>query len=535
MNAVHWLRARLEERELVYWLSILFYDKEDHSFSNRVYLCYLFLFFGIWLFAMLTFLAQGGAAVLGIIDGNDPVRAATFLEILILGLWSLLASWQAMKRSPIVFSEQDATLICQMPVNHRQVVMRWFFLPWLKSAIPFWLLTIVIGFSVAETAMAGSLGANSFSAYVTYGLRAWITIIPVQLALFSLQWVLGILRLRKDIAFRWLKWLVMATITFALVVFLATVGNQFFDPLIRPGLNFALPIQAGFERGSLALPLGISWLFAIISLGILFWVSDLISLARAAQETQVEEFLNQASRFGLTSYVDELKTQRRLGVSHKPSHLPKFVGGGWMLIWKDLIQSKRSWNSSSFFDWFTTFGIVAGFPLIPDVGSRIFAMAFWSIRLGITSVKRLRSDLSCWQIIRQLPISHSRFLFLELSPAFFLSIIISSVGFLLSALVMKSIELGFVLLIPGITAGVIGIVAFDVIRRARSDYLLNGIAPDISVGGYVLGLLTATVPIILYTVLPGVSRLIFPCLVSLTFGYFAFKIAVRSYRNIDKR
>ncbi len=99
---------------------------------------------------------------------------------------------------------------------------------------------------------------------------------------------------------------------------------------------------------------------------------------------------------------------------------------------------------------------------------------------------------------------------------------------------MKSIDLGFALLIPGIIAGVIGIAAFDVLRRARSDYLLSGSAPEISAGGYLLGSLTAIVPIILYTILSGISKMIFPFFVSLFFGYFAFKIAVKSYRNIDK-
>lgn len=534
MNAVHWLRTRIEEREFVYWLSILSYDPDDHSFGNRLYLFYIILFFSVWLFVMLTFFAQGGATILGAINVNDPVRAATFLEILVLGLWNLFAVWQAMKRSPIVFSEQDATLICQMPINRRQVVMRWFFLPWLKSAIPFWLLSIVIGFSVAETTMAGSLGVDSISTYATYGLRAWITIIPVHLALFSLQWVLGIFRLKKEIEFRWLRWLVMIFVSLSLFLFLSIESDLFFDPLVPLGLNLTSPIRAGFGEGNLVLSLGVNGFFAIISLGILFWISDSISLARAAQETQEEEILNQASRFGFTSYVSELKVQHRLGVSHVPSRLPKFVVGGWILIWKDLIQSRRSWNMSSFFDWITTFSIVVGFPFIPDIGNRVFAMIFWSIRLGTMAVKRLRSDLSCWQIIRQLPISCDRFLFLELSPSFFLTMIISTVGLIFNALVMKSVEFGFALLFPGIIAGVIGTAAFDVIRRARSDYLLNGSVPEISSGGYLLGSLIAAVPIILYTVFSGVSRLIFPFFASLTFGYFAFKIAVRSYRNIDK-
>ncbi len=528
MNAVHWLRKRIEEWELVYWLSIVAYDKDDHSFNNRVYLIYLFLFFSAWTFMVLIFFAQGGAVVLGFINAADPVRGAIFLEILFLGLWNLASCWRAMKKSPVIFSKQDAALICQMPVNRRQVVMRWFFLPWLKSALPIWLLTMVIGFSVAEVAMADSLAANTIFTYLGYGLRAWITILPIQLALFSFQWVVGILRLRNETRFRDLKWLVMFIAAAVLALFLASANSQKFIPFLT------LSIGAAFGEGSLIFSWGIHWVIALISLGILAWISDSISLARAAQETQEEEILNQAARFGLTSYAEELKTQHKLGVSHSPSRLPKSIIGDRVLIWKGFIQTKRNWNWSSLMDWFATFSIVVGFPFISDIGNRAFIIAFWSIRLGLMSVKRLRNDLACWQIIRQLPISANRFLFWELSPTFFLSIIISLLGMVFSTLVVKSFDPGFALVIPGIIAAVIGTAAFDVIRRAKSDYLLNGAAPDISAVGYLLGSIVAVLPVILYSVLPGILRFILPFIVSVILSFAVFKKAVRSYRTIDK-
>ncbi len=533
MNAVSWLRKRIEEREFSYWLSIL-YDRDDHSFNNRVYLIYLFLFFSAWIFMVLIFFAQGGAVLLGFINRTDSIRAATFVEILILGSWNLVTLWQALKRSPIVFSEKDAALLCQMPVNHRQVVMRWFFLPWLKSALYILLLTMVIGFSVAEIAMADSLAANTIFTYLVYGFRAWIVILPLHLALFSLQWVLGILRLQNDLKFRWLRWIVILFAILLLVFTLIAAISGKLPVLNYSNMNLLLPVQTAFERSSLAFPLGFNWIAALISLGILFWVSNSISLVRAAQETQEEEILNQAAKYGLTSYAEELKTQHKLGVSHSPSRLLKKEIGDWVLIWKEFIQSKRNWKWSSLFDWFTTISIVVGFPFIPDIGNRIFMIAFWSVRLGMMGVKRLRSDLSCWQIIRQIPISSNRFLFMELFPSFLLSLIISLLGAIFSFFVLKSIDLGFVSLLPGIIAGVMGTAAFDVIRRARSDHLLNGMVPDIGAGGYVLVLVFAVVPVILYTVISGTLKFVFPFLASLALGYFAFEKAVRAYRNIDK-
>lgn len=533
MNAVHWLRKRIEEWELVYWLSIVAYDKDDHSFDNRVYLFYLVLFFSAWTFMVLIFSAQCGAIVLGFINAADPVSGAVFLEILFLGVWNLTSCWRAMKKSPVIFSKRDAALICQMPINRRQVVMRWFLLPWLKSAFPISLLTVVIGFSVAEIAMADSLAANTIFTYLIYGFRALIVILPVHLALFSLQWILGILRLHDERKFHGLRWVVILLAALLLVMFLITAISGGFPVLNYYGINFLFPVGAAFDRSNLEFPLGVNWIAALISLGILFQVSDSISLARAAQETQEEEILNQATRFGLTTYAEELKTRQKLGVSQRSSNLPKSIIGDRVLVWKGFIQTKRNWKWSSLMDWFTTFSIVVGFPFISDIGNRAFIIAFWSIRLGMMAVKRLRNDLECWQIIRQLPISAERFLFWELSPAFFLSVIISILGMVFSTLVVKSFDPGFALLIPGIIAAVNGTAAYDVIRRAKSEHLLNGAAPDISAMGYLLGSIVAVLPIFLYSVLSGILQFILPFIVSVILSFVVFKKAVRSYRTIN--
>ena len=44
------------------------YEKSDHSFNNRIYLLYLIIFFGIWVFITLTFFAGGGALLLDMIS-----------------------------------------------------------------------------------------------------------------------------------------------------------------------------------------------------------------------------------------------------------------------------------------------------------------------------------------------------------------------------------------------------------------------------------------------------------------------------------
>lgn len=533
MNAVHWLRTRQEKSELYYWLSIVSYDEDDHSFSNRVYLIYLFIFFSIWLFAVLTYFAKGGAAILNLINADEPTHAAVFLEILILGGWNLLALWQSLKRCPILFSEQDAAWLCQTPVNRRTVVMRWFFLPWLKSAVPFWLLTVIIGFSVAEITMAGSLGTNSISGYFVYGFRAWMNIIPIQLALFSLQWIFGVLRLQKDIERKWLIFPIMFFAFLIIGILLAYVAGYVINPLARFSHNLILLIRAGFDGNNLILCAVVNWLSAFLSIAVLYWISNSFSLTRAAQETKEIEKINEMSQLGFTSYANELKTRQKLGVSHVPSRIPKSKGVG-ILIWKDIMQSNRNWNIQSIFDWIVISMLPMVLVFIPDVGNLVFSIAFWSIQLGKLSVKRLRNDLSCWQIIRQLPISNRKFILFELSPPYFKSLFFCMLGLIIISLIKKPSDSGLLLLIPGIIAGVIGTAAFDVIRRAKSGYLLNGSAPDVSVTGYLLGLISAIVPIILGAVLPEVLHFILPFLASLLLGFLSLLLAIHAYDNIDK-
>lgn len=535
MQAVHWVRSRQEEREFAYWLSIVSYDHRDRSLNNSIYLIYLILFFSVWIFVTLTFFASGGVILLRLINANDPARVAIFLEVLILGVWNVFALWQSVRHSPAVFSEQDATLICQMPVSHRQVTLRWFLMPWLKSAIPFWLVAITIGFSLAEIAMPGVITANRIFEYAGYGIRAWLGIIPIHLGLFLLQWVVGVFRLQKDQERRWLAWPVM-TLSILLLVFLLACMLAVHIPSFIPG-NIILevltfPLQGGLGNGSLSVSLLSSGFFSIVMFGLLAWQSGTFSLSRAAQETQEIENLDSAFKYGLTTYAQELKTKKHLGVQHAPSRLPMLRGAG-VLVWKDILQSQRSFKISMLQEWITLFAVMLGFSFLPDLSSRAFALAIWVIQIGKVSVTRLRSDLSCWSLVRQLPIAHKKFLFYDLSLPYFLSVIVSLIGLGIGTKITGTSVVTMAILIPGMTAGVAGMTAFDVIRRSRSNLLLSGSVPGVSGTGILLGLIFAVIPLLLLTLLPGVTGYILATLASLLLGWIAFNLAVRAYKNID--
>lgn len=535
MRAVHWLRTRQEERELSYWLSFVAYEQHDRSLNNRIYLLYLILFFSVWLFAMLTFLASGGSLFLRLLNPVDPIRAALFLEILLLGIWSIFVFWQSLKRSPVVFSEQDEVLLCQTPVERRNVTLRWILMPWLKSALPFWLAAIILGFSVAETTMPGVMGADRLLEYAGYGLRAWLVLIPIHMAIFSLQWGIGIVRLQKDYERRWLAWLVIpAMIIFFSLVLIFTFNT---NPSSLPHWGNVVkvvtyPLQVGFLPGNISLSLLSSGLFALVALGIMVWSSGSFSLSRAAQETREVDVLEMAHRYGFSSYAKQLQDQRRLGVKHAPSGLPTFAGAG-ILIWKDALQSQRSFHLPSLFIWFRIFLLMLGFCFLPDWGSRALVIGYWVIQIGQVSVIRIRSDLSRWSLVRQLPISYKKFLLLDLVPAYLLSVLISLAGLVVGSAILNTSIYALAIVLPGITASVAGMASFDVIRRSRSNLLIAGSAPEVGAGGILLGLITAAVPLLIGIFASGIIGLVLSTLASLGMGVLAFNLAAHSYHDID--
>lgn len=531
MNPVHWIRSRQEERELAYWLSFVAYDSRDRSFNNRLYFVYLVVFFTIWTFVTLALFAGGLATFLKTLSPADPARAAIFLEILLLGLWGVFSLRKACQRSPIVFSEEDATLICQTPVSRRQVTMRWFLMPWFKNAVPFWLIAVGLGFAFAEISLTGIIDATRIPEYTGYGLRSWVALLPVHLALFLIIWIVGVYRLQKSIERGWLAWL---AIPIALVVFYALLAvSRMSDPAwdsLRQVL--ILPFLSGFGKANLVIGLVAGGCAVIGTLAVLYWESETLSLSRAAQETQELDTISTAQRYGFTSYAQELQARRRVGTNRVSSRLPGRPGAA-ALIWKDIIQSQRAFRLSDVLPWILIFGAMFSLPFLPDLGSRALAVAVWVIQMGKVLAGRVRSDLAHWSLVRQLPIAHGKLVISDLSLAYVLGTSVSLAGLVLGSMILRSPFSPVAVILPGIVAAVAGMAAFDVMRRSRSNLLLNGTVPEVSAGGIILGVLFAFIPLLVSALLPGGMGFLLSIPISWLLGILALTLAVRSYRNID--
>ena len=535
MAAVNWLRSRQEENELSFWFSLASYDKRDRSWLNRAYLFYLFIFLSAWIFAVLTLFAGGGASLLRMLDPAAPGQAALLIDVLVLGVWMVVMLWQACRRSPVVFSEQDAALLCQTPLKRNRVVLRWFFMPWLKSAVPFWLVAVTLGFSLAEISMPGVIGISRMGEYAAYGLRAWVVLLPVQLALFALYWIIGVLRLHKDLNRDWLLWPVLcaAVLFFAILLAAFYTGSATQILAMRSIANVLLyPLRQGFAGSALLPAVTVGAGAALCGLILLSLASRSFSLSRAAQETNESFKLQSAMRYGMVDYITEVQTKNRLGVMRAPARIPAFWENK-ILIWKDLEQTKRTFRFVDAFNWISIFSLMLGVALLPDFGSRAIALVIWVISIGRISVRRLRADLACWSLMRQLPVSPRRFILSEMVTSWSLAAVLSILGFLVGAIITRSAMIWFAFTLPLLTAAVALISAFDVIRRSKGALLLNGVVASLGAVGILLGVLLAMLPFLIFSFAAvGVGSLL-AFAASLLLALLAFTVSSNAYRSID--
>ncbi len=533
MKATHWLRSRQEKSELGYWLSFAAYDQDDRSFLNRAYLIYLFFFVAIWLFVMLVLFAKYGALVLGFVNPNNPASAAAAILAVIFTGWNVAAILSSSRRSPVVFSEQDSTLVCQTPVDRRFLVLRWMWMPWLKNAILLGLLAFMLGLSLAETKFAGAFTANHLPEYLAYGLRALITFLPLHMAFYALQWLMGVIRLQKNRQRNWLIIPAMAIAILLLIVVLLSNLSFTATPFLR---GLASPVTAfvnnGFSLTNNPLTLPLEGVIAMISLFLLFLSAKGFNLSRAAQETREVEFLTNAARYGFTDLVDQKQLRNRLGSGQKSISLPVLEKGNG-LKWKNTIQAWRGYRWRDLWTALVLFSITLGLPLLPTFWSRMLAVLFWIMQLNPLFVRRLRSDLEAWMIVQQLPITRKSLLLNNLIFDLIPPLIVSTLAIIFITLFTRQFEWGLWLTLPGLFMVIGSSAAFDVLRRSKSSLLITGSIPSTGVQSILLGLVGTAISMACLSFLPDLPGIILAILSSFLVGFLFFGIAVRAFRNLE--
>ncbi len=491
LSAVWLVRSRQMLSQLDFWLILVGYSRKSRSLSNWIYLVYVFIFFSIWIFAVLLLLADYGGQALRALPFGSPFLAAAAVGGAALLAVFLIELGSASRRSPFIFSEVDSTLLCLTPVDRRAVALIWFLHNWLVRSPFLWAGAIVLGYAYIEAQALGELGTADLPRYLIAGLRMLSVFLPLLLAAQSLAWSVGAWRLgwRRDRPI--LRWMAPALALLVLGAWvIGSTGSGTTFPAWAWGMAF--PVRAGLGAASLAGGIGIGVLLAIAGLYLLWAAAAKMSLARAAQETHGQETLQRAVLFGANDLAQKIRQRQRLGAGKKPSRLPVRPGLA-ALAWKNSVQGLRSFTIGQLLPWLWILGLSLAVMQASAAGTIIWMLLVWIFFLGGPSVQSLRRDLSRWWLLHQLPYASEQLVLMDLG------IPLAAVALIGVAALVLAPRLGMAvpaamgwLFLPG-AAGVILAAAADVLRQCKSGHLIAGNAPDRSllsvlIGGLVFGI-----------------------------------------------
>jgi uncharacterized membrane protein len=534
VKAIQLVRIRELAARMRFWTAIVGYDPRDHSVSHRLYLGYIVIFFSLWGFSVLTLLAEGGTWVLSFFGGLPPGQAAVFILMVGLLLDADLRGYKACRRSPFVFSEEDAVLICQTPVDRRKVALAWLLGDWLPACLPFVVLAVVLRFSSLQLADQGAFLWSYLPRYWLAAFRITAIILPLHLAFMSSGYTLGSLRLRMDKDLPNLGWI---PIGFALIMVSLYFTNKGFLGISLLPVNY--PLAAGFSSDNWLVGFLLALILALTGLLVLYYASPKLNLSRAAQESSSRGAIRQAFIYGDGRVTERMRIRNRLGVQHSPTRLAG-LAGAWSLVWKDAVISLRSIDFGKLLAWVGIFGLSMGMVVAPDWGTRFWSFIIWCLLIERRGTERLRSDLELWVISRQLPFSGQAAIVAELVVPALAAVLLTwlAVGF--GALLGYSPQYAFTLVAPVAIITIVLAAVLDILQKCHASDLLTGQVAEPGAGGLILGGLLAGIPMgIVYwlTYLPGSTAAdlmiaLFGSALSLGVSYVLLKLNVSIYRGI---
>jgi hypothetical protein len=513
------LQARYE-----FWLQIVGFDIRDQSWGHRFYLLYLLLFMAGWAFAMLALLANGTSGLLQTLAPASPDTGAMILLAIGLSALAFLELYQSSRRSPLVFSPEDALLLCQTPVNRRLIALAWFTARWIEIVLPCGLAVLVLESGVVGLQVGGKLEANDLLRYALDGLRGLSLVLPWQTAMLALAWATGAHRLQGDQDRPAWCWVVPLA---ALILGLGLVWSRYNIEVSRLGQTllwpFILPLRAAFGQAS--------WLPAMLTALMLAAFGS-----RAAQETRRLAAQQQARLSGTAGIANELAREDHLG-SGRTSAIWPSRPGVQVVMWKDVVQATRAFTFGSLMPWLLLLTISLGAALTPEWGTRVILAAFWILLVGQLATARLRSDLAHWWIWRQLPLASGQLLVVEMARPVTVAGLVTWLGLGAGRTLADGDFSPAMWLVPTAVSSIACAAVFAVLRKCHHDRLLAEQVPESNELGFILGLLCIAGP---FGVLLGAARLHWPIwpgvgtalLISLACANGLWRLAVKTHGRI---
>ncbi len=503
MDPVWLVRSRQVAARFRFWLALFGYNPRDRSLSHRIYLVYAAIFYTLWGFAVLSLAAGGAGRVLVILrlalasPGAEAGAAlgAVARDLSVLGLAGLgvIACWAASRRSPLRFSEDDAYLICQTPVDRRRVALAWLFGQWVEMAPFVGAAGVVLGFGLMEAGSPQGLSGEDLPGYLLFGVRSLAVVLPLHLGLTALAWALGVLRLQGDRRRPRLFWVPLglaALVLLALAPTGAGPGSQLFRGaaawLLWP-LSFPLGSAFGLQPWVWGLVFALG--SALAGLLVLALFSPRLNLSRAALESRGIVAKENALLTGSIAEVEELNRRERLGISRPPSAwlaarrwdtASQNSPGALALLLKDRAQAVRTFRLWDLFFWFSLFSLSLGVLALGDPGLRVFSLFMWINLLQTQATKRLQGDLRLWGLLRQVPVLGGNLVLADVAAPALLAWLLSWAALLAGAnfAALPAAPAALLLITPLFALIVPLSGALDVLRQSKSANLLAGNAPQ---------------------------------------------------------
>jgi hypothetical protein len=265
---------------------------------------------------------------------------------------------------------------------------------------------------------------------------------------------------------------------------------------------------------------------------LLYLSAGRFSASQAAQETRTQVTNRNLNRYGFSSRVRDRKAQKRLGIVRRSIWLPNWRGAT-AAIWKDMLQSWRSVDLGYLYNLLIFFGVGLGLVFIPSLGGRILLILTLALQATQFLTRRLREDLAHWVLLRQLPLKPLALILSDLAFSSGLLLLVTLAGMAGGSLLGNQPLLSAGLSLPGMIASIAGVSAFMIFRHSRIDLLLFGQAPSVNEFGVLIAVVCASIPVAIYSLLPGFAGAIGGMLASLLIGLIALNAAGNAFRHID--
>jgi hypothetical protein len=280
MKAVWLVRSRQISSRMRFWTTFVGYDHQDQGLSQRIYLIYVIIFFSLWWFAMLALIADWVAGLFLLFNAGSPVQIAISLTVFFLLTDVFLRSFRYARKSPFIFSGEDASLTCLTPIDRSQVALVWLYGDWIPAGLAYWAGVLTLSFACQQMAAPSGMKLSELPIYILAGLRAVSIVLPIQLAFMTFTYMFGALRLRRDKDLAHLR--LIPIIVGAGILLLAIFYPTTLFLVLRPIFYF---LGAGFGEAHWVISFILVLILAGLNILALYLVSTKLNLSRASQES----------------------------------------------------------------------------------------------------------------------------------------------------------------------------------------------------------------------------------------------------------